>query len=373
MKVAYINPSQVPSQTANSGQVLKVCQALSQVNGPVCLWLPGNHPVPWSALAEQYGLSTPFEMRWLPVRKTWRNYDFAWQSVNQAKTWGAQLVYTRALQVADMALIRGMPVILEQHLRLTGPTAAWLFRIFLRWPGKKRLLVITQALRKILEEQFRPFLRSEQVQVAPSGVDLERFGNMPDAPTARRNLGFPEMPTAVYTGSFYSGRGLELLFELARCFPSVNFLWIGGKAEEISFWQGRLGQAGIENLHLTGFIPNQRLPLYQAAADVLLVPYQRVISVSGGGNTGDICSPIKVFEYLASGRAIISSDLPVLHEVLNDRNAVFCPPDDVSAWSKALSTLLTDQEKRARLGEQALSDARQYTWKTRAQRAIEGF
>jgi glycosyltransferase involved in cell wall biosynthesis len=372
MKIAYINTSQVPSMTANSGQVMKVCQALAQVNGPVCLWVPGREQSPWSALAEQYGLETSFEVHWVPALPFWHSYDFAWRAVSQAKAWDASLVYTRGLQVAATALLRGLPVILEQHLRITGFSAPWLFRLFLRWPGKKRLLVITRALLNVLETSYRLKLKPEEIQIAPSGVDLERFIGLPDPASARRQLGFPEGITAAYTGNFYAGRGLDLLFGLAQCFPSVSFLWMGGKPDEVVSWQSRLNQAGMKNVILTGFIANRRLPLYQAAADILLMPYERVIRVSGGGDTGDICSPIKMFEYLASGRAILSSDLPVLREVLNPGNAVLCPPEDLPAWQKGLAGLLADPALRGRLGEQAKVDARQYSWRARAQRALQG-
>jgi glycosyltransferase involved in cell wall biosynthesis len=373
MKTAYINTSQVPSTTANSIQVMKVCQALAQVNGQVCLWVPGREQAPWPALAGQYGLETPFEVRWVPTWPAWHSYDFAWRAVSQAKAWGAGLVYTRGLQVAATALLRGLPVILEQHLRITGFLAPWLFRFFLHWPGKKRLLVITQALRRVLENSYRLGLKSEEIQIAPSGVDLEQFIGLPDPAAARLQLGFPEGITAAYTGHFYAGRGMDLLFGLAQCFQAVSFLWMGGKPDDVAAWQSRLDQAGVKNVILTGFIDNRRLPLYQAAADILLMPYERVISVSGGGNTGDICSPIKMFEYLASGRAILSSDLPVLREVLNPANAVLCPPEDLPAWEKALAGLLADPALRLRLGEQAHEDACQYSWRARAERALHGF
>lgn len=373
MKIAYINPSQVPSTTANSVQVMKVCQALTQVSGPVHLWAPGASPTDWPLLAAQYGLNTSFEISWLPMRPSWRGYDFAWLGISQAKAWGAGLVYTRVLQVAVLALLRRMPVILEQHLRLTGFSAPWLFRTFLLWPGKKRLLVITESLRRILERQFGSVLRPEEIQVAPSGVDLDNYGGLPDPPTARDQLGLPAGLTAAYTGSFYPGRGTDLLFGLAKDLPEVNFLWIGGKPEDIAAWQSRLAQAGVRNVVLTGFIDNGRLPLYQAAADILLMPYEHVISVSGGGNTADICSPIKMFEYLASGRAIISSDLPVLREVLGQANAILCPPEDLPAWEKAVTNLVADPAERQRLGDQSLVDARQYNWRTREERALAGF
>ena len=80
-----------------------------------------------------------------------------------------------------------------------------------------------------------------------------------------------------------------------------------------------------------------------------------------------------MFVYLATGRAVLASDLPVLHEVLNDGNAVLCPPEDENAWVSALGALLRDPDRMHRLGEQAREDATQYTWLARAQRALAGF
>ncbi|MBE3039848.1 MAG: glycosyltransferase, partial [Chloroflexi bacterium] len=195
----------------------------------------------------------------------------------------------------------------------------------------------------------------------------------PGAAEARRQLGLPERLTAVYTGHFYSGRGMELLFGLAHALPDVNFLWVGGRAEDVAGWRECCASAGIRNVTLTGFIENRQLPLYQAAGEVLLMPYERVIAGSSGGNSAEICSPMKMFDYLACGRAILSSDLAVLHEVLNDTNAVFCPPEDLAAWTKTLLELLQDAPRRARLAEQARQDAARYTWGGRARRALEGF
>ena len=85
MKIACISASQVPSGTANSIQAMKVCQSLAQTGQEVCLWLPGQAAAPWPALAEQYGLQTPFQVRWLPSRRALRRYDFAWGALRQAQ------------------------------------------------------------------------------------------------------------------------------------------------------------------------------------------------------------------------------------------------------------------------------------------------
>ncbi|NTV36763.1 MAG: glycosyltransferase family 4 protein, partial [Anaerolineaceae bacterium] len=129
----------------------------------------------------------------------------------------------------------------------------------------------------------------------------------------------------------------------------------------------------MNNVTLTGFVDNRQIPAYQAAADVLLMPYERVIEVSGGGNTADFCSPMKMFDYLCAGRAIISSDLPVLREILNTENAILCPAGDIDAWSLALNELIHDAPKCERLASGAKKDAINFTWLDRARRSLEGF
>ena len=104
------------------------------------------------------------------------------------------------------------------------------------------------------------------------------------------------------------------------------------------------------------------------------MPYGKVIGISsGGGNSAAISSPLKMFEYLAAGRAIITSDLPVFHEVLNEQNAVFCPPEDVPAWTAAVRALLDDPVRREALASQARQDSLRYSWTERAKHALDGF
>ena len=363
----------VPSGTANSIQVMKVCQSLAQTGSEVHLWLPGSRATSWEALAEQYGLETSFAIDWLPANPRLRRYDFAWHALRAARAWGAQVVYTWVPQSALLALWAGLPMLLELHDRPTGRIGPWLFRQIVRHPGKKRLLFITQALQRVLEREQGVRIRLREALIAPDGVDLERYAGLPDAGEARRQLGLADGLTAAYTGHLYPGRGMEVLVSLAQAFPEVNFVWVGGRPNDVVQWRTRAAQMGLANLTLTGFVPNRRIPLYQAAADILLMPYETSVSVSGGGNTADICSPMKMFEYMAAGRAILSSDLPVLHEVLDSTRAVFCPPQDPTAWIQALRPLVQDEELRARLGAAARDAAQRSSWRKRAQKSLETF
>ncbi len=377
MKVACIAASRIPSTTANSIQLVKACFALKRNGHEVHLWVPGTEALQQDQLAALYGLGDPMaagglKIIWLPCSRALRHYDLAWRALAAARSWDSQVVYTWLPQAALLAAWRGFPVILEVHDRPTGRIAPSVFRRFLRTPGKKRLLVITRALAGKLATQYGKDMQQIDLQVAPNGTEPERYTDREDPHKARRDLELPDLPTVGFNGHFYSGRGMGLLQELAYRFPQIHFLWIGGRPQDVTYWQERLQAGGISNVTLTGFVPNQDLPAYLAACDILLMPYERRIAGSSGGNSADICSPMKMFDYLSAGRAIISSDLPVVHEVLHEGNAIFCPPEDADAWTAALRDLLDDPVRRLRISACARQDAERYTWVLRAKQALEG-
>jgi glycosyltransferase involved in cell wall biosynthesis len=365
MRMVFISSAQVPSDTANSIQVMKVCQAFTQLGQDVVLLVPGTHPgLDPAILARHYGLLTPFRMEWLPVRN---RRMFPWKAVWHARSFKPDLIYTWPLQAAALGLLAGTPTMLELHDFPTGTFGALWLRLFIALPGRKRLLPITQALRNALN------LPIGITVVAPDGVDLDRYASLPDPEVARRNLGLPDTATVLCTGHLYEGRGADLFLALAGLFPQTSFVWVGGRSEEIKTWSTRAAAQALTNVLFTGFVPNERIPLYQSAADVLLMPYQRTVSTSSGGNTAAICSPMKMFEYMAAGRAILTSDLPVLREVLDETSAVFCPPDHIDDWESALRRLLNEQDLRMDLGQQARNKVKQYSWIERSRRTLDAF
>lgn len=373
MRIACVASSMVPSSTANSIQVMKVCHALAQLDDQVCLWVPRAAETSWKKLSSHYGLTREFEVRWLRAQRLLKRYDMAINAVRQARDWNADLIYTWMPQVGHIALMRKIPVILEVHDMPTGRIGPRLFRQFVRSRKKKRLLAITHALYEKLKREYQFEMPEGQIQIAPNGTEMERYAGLPEPEEARRQLGLQEGLTIGYTGHFYSGRGMDLMLKLIPQFPQVNFLFVGGQPEKVLGWQALLQQNDLRHVHTTGFIENERLPLYQAAADILLMPYERSIAGSSGGNSAEICSPMKMFDYMAAGRAIVSSDLPVFHEVLNEKNAVLCPSETPDAWRRAIADLVADPQRRKKLGEQARVDAANYTWRKRAERALEGF
>jgi glycosyltransferase involved in cell wall biosynthesis len=389
MKIACIATSRIPSDTANSIQVMKACHALGELGHQVSLLVPahelgpGKNLVAWSQLASYYGLGAPtferrtsqddFQIEWLKARPGGKRYDFSLAAVERARALDADFVYVWPLQSAVFALLRGMPVLLELHGEPEGKLGPSVFGMYLRLPGTKRLLPITQALADHLERVYRKTFLPGEIVVSPNGVDLERYEGLPSPSEARLELNLPDCLTVGYSGHLYPGRGMVLLVELARRYEQIQFLWVGGRPADVVHWQNRLKSENIENVILTGFVENSRLPLYQAAMDILLMPYERTIEGSSGGNSVDFCSPMKMFEYMACGRAIVSSDLPVIREVLNESLALLCPPEDAASWVEALGSLIHDPERRESLGLNARQAVLSYTWRSRARKALEGF
>jgi glycosyltransferase involved in cell wall biosynthesis len=238
-------------------------------------------------------------------------------------------------------------------------------------------VLLTQALEQDLSRVFDLGAGNRPpgfVVIAPDGVDLERYRDLPEPSQARRDLplALPERFTAGYTGHLYAGRGTEILLGLARRLPEITLLLVGGEPKDVARLQSEAQLAGLNNAVFTGFVPNAELPSYQAACDVLLMPYQRQVAGSSGGDIARYLSPMKLFEYMACGRPILSSDLPVLQEVLNPENARLLPADDLDAWVAALQELAASPEICLRLSTRARRDVAAYTWERRAARILEG-
>lgn len=379
-------PTAIPSRKANTVQVMKMAQALSHLGHTVSLLAPRPvrtndfNPPSWEMLAEHYGLSQPFSITWLTAHPAFKRYDYALQAVDRARREHCDLFYTRLIQSAAFASLLGLPTLLEVHDLPSGWVGPLFFKAFLSGRGARRLAVITRALGEDLTRLLgAPPLGSTAdafCLLAPDGVDLERYAQLPSPAAARAQLKHlklqPGTFTAGYTGHLYPGRGTDLLLALAAALPQVQFLLVGGEPPDIERLQQTIHQRDLHNIHLAGFIPNAALPLYQAACDALLMPYGPRVAASSGGNIARYLSPMKLFEYMACERPILSSDLSVLREVLSPGNALLLPPEDPTAWVEALRRLLDDPSLRTILAQQARRDVTQYSWDARASSLIAG-
>lgn len=380
MKIALITNSRIPSLTANSIQAMKVAQALMQLGHDLRMYAPAEtEPASPELLMTHYGLRLVPRLELLPSIKRLKRLDFILHAWRAAKKFNADLIYTWLPQSAVLGLWAGYPVVLEMHADVSGKMGAWWLRQFWKSKGRKLMTVTTSALRNALERSTKLPFRSEALLVAPNGVELEKYDGLPNPVEARRQLNLPGGLTVGFTGHIYPGRGADLLFELAKQMPSVNFLWVGGAPDLVEFWRGKLNEAKMTNVMMTGFVKHESIPLYQAAADILLMPYSRSIEASSGQDIAEVINPMKMFEYMASGRAVISADLAAIREVLNEGNAAFCPAREagnwelvIGNWRLEIESLLADEPRRLALGAQARRDVAKLTWVKREEMVMEG-
>ncbi len=367
MKILAIAMSRIPAPNANGIQVMKVCQALAQLGHEVILLVPDMQP--WGGtrddLKAYYGLEKTFEVRWLTTAS---RRSFTWRAIREARKLAPDLIYSWSPQSAVFALLHRLPAIFEMHEPPLGRFGPWWYRAFLRFSGKKRLVSITNALRDVLS---RSYGLPSSVVIAPNGIDLERYRSLPSPQLARRQIGIPDAPTIICAGHLYAGRGVETFLALAEKSPQANFVWVGGRQVEVDAWREKAKEQ--ENVRFTGFVQQSKLPLYQSAADILIAPYESKISGSSGGDSASVASPMKIFDYMAAKRAIITSDLPVIREALDEKSAIFCPPDDVDSWHAAITRLLGDDALREKLAENAYERVKKFTWVARAKRILDGF
>jgi glycosyltransferase involved in cell wall biosynthesis len=386
MKIAYLSSAAVPSTSANSLQVMKMCQAFSQEGHEVHLILPpadetrtneagAISPAPPSgdvplseSLIRQYGLASVFLTHRVKLLPLLGRRGLAWAEADEAARLAPDLVYTRGIDIAWAVAQHGFPVMLEIHHPPTGRIGPLYFRQILR-RSNVRLAVISRPLEENLRRTY-PALCNRDLLVIPDAVDTEPYRNLPAPDRARTRLNLAAKKfTAGYFGSLVAGRGVEMICELAQRLADAEFLMLGGNPEEVEAWKAQT--AARKNIRWLGHVPHAEVPLYQAACDVLLMPYQREVTIRNKGNTAEIMSPMKLFEYMAAGRAILSSDLPALRVMLHDENSVLLPPDDPAAWAEALAKIRRNAVKRKRIAARARADVRPFTWRSRIKRILE--
>ena len=375
MKIGLIAPTSIPAKSANTIQVMKNAVALTAIGHSVQLYIPGiSTNQTWENLATHYGLVATkpdsLNLIWISKNSSLKSYDYGLKAVRMARNDGVDCIFTRLLQAAALSTSFGFPTYYEAHDIPTGQMGPILFNQFLRGKASKNLISISQALLDDLNDVYK-ISDSVAQMIAPDGVDLERFDNLPSKKDVRTQLGMEDTFTAGYTGHLYEGRGEELILGLAERMSEIKFLVIGGKDKDIDRVQEKIDQNDLKNVQLVGFVPNAKLPLYQHACDCLLMPYQDKIAGSSGGDIVKYLSPMKMFEYLASGKPILSSDLAVLREVLNEENALLLPSTNIDAWEQAILKILNNEEFAKQLGDHAKTTAQIYSWEKRV-RSIFG-
>ncbi|NLX10502.1 MAG: glycosyltransferase family 4 protein [Chloroflexi bacterium] len=389
--LVYIVNSRLPTEKAYGLQIAQMCEAFAGAGYRVTLLAPWrfNTAAMHAAgdLWSYYGVTRNFRFRRLPaldlfpiIPERVPRVAFLAQTVSfllALLIWlalrRAQVYYTRDLFVAALlGAIHRRPLVYEVHQM---HRSRWGQRVQ-RFAARRAALVVTITAH--LGGEIRTLgVPPARVLVAHDGIRRERFAAVPDRQQARAEIGWPQDAFVVgWVGRLHLmgvDKGVGLLVEALQAVEGAALAIVGGPDDQVAALRERWIAAGLDASRFlaAGQVRPDRVPRYLGTFDVCAMPHPWTEHFAYH------TSPIKLFEYMASGRPIVASNLPGFAEVLRDgENGLLVPPGDAAALAAAIQQLRDDPALRERLVAQARADVLEhYTWAARAgqiRASIEG-
>lgn len=389
MRIVLLSKSALPSEMAHGRAMTKMCEAFAQCDAHVELWFPRQTDRELASydLFQFYDISRPFRVRELgrmerlPRAVAWRvdaifNDPYRWGKYAAALGWlhGADLFFTRSIELAYWLTRFRLPTVYELHQPLTGAGS----RLLLEIAMNVRLLGVVTLTDLLKQHVIARGVPPSKVLVKPSGVDLARFAPTRPRSECRHRLGLPlDAPIVGYIGRFKmwdaNGRrdvekGIRMLTmafqRVGRIGDKAPFLLcVGGPRELIPEYMRLARELGLtdERCLYRDRVPPAEAPLWIQACDVVTLPW------ADAEFGTESLSPLKMFEYMAAKVPIVATSIPAFRERLHHReNAWLVEPDDLDGFATGLRTLLLDKDLRERLARRAYEDVAKYTWRERA-------
>jgi len=378
VKLGCVHGVPFPSLDANIVQVVQMCRAFAQCGHEVTLFIPrakgfDSDEAARAAGRELYWGEWPFRVEFVRQVRVFGRLEMLGSvpsTLTAIRHVKPDLVYTLNPWTTLPLPRAGVPFVFEVHEERVHLRERFLDRYLrraivraARGPSCVMVVAISDGLRRIWENFGVP---SEKLMVAHDGVEIGMFNPEMSAAEARAKLGLPSArPLVVYTGALKADRGVDQMLDAARALPEMELCLVGGKDEEIAFWKSEAQRLRVSNVRFAGRVPHRQIPLWLAAADVLLMMWTwRVPTIRG-------CSPMKVFEYMAAQRLIVGPAFPTIEEVLeNGRDALLFEPDNTAALVSTLREALARRNDTAMPAAARTKVERDYTWRTRAEKIL---
>lgn len=231
------------------------------------------------------------------------------------------------------------------------------------------LIFVTKYLRDHYMEKYN--CRNKKTFVVPDAVNLSIFDINISEEEARKKLNLPlDKKIIGYCGRFRTmdmEKGImEVLKALKMLDDNILFVAMGGKPKHVEYYKEQAKLLGVGGqAKFVGNYTQDIVALYQKAFDVLLMPFP------DSYHYRYYMSPMKMFEYMASKRPIIATDLPSVREVLNENNALLIRPDNRDDLVQAVKKFLGNEEFSKKIAQKAHEDVKQYTWDKRVIKILD--
>lgn len=395
MKIIYLANLRLPTEKAYGIQIAKMCEAFANGGHEVKLFFPYRKNSTISQdIFSYYSVKKNFTTKEIKTVDFYfpgfldkiafliKNYFSAKALVKEALKENYDIYYTRDERVAKLLNGEGKNVIFECH-RFSNKRKSF-YSYF------KNNDLKTVAISDGLKEDLVNFgIKDTNILVARDGVDLEEFNIQMTKEDARKilfekihNESFGRKKIAVYIGSLYPWKGYNIFSETVflktireLVAENVNYLIciFGGTDMAIKELQEELNRNLHKNSNLIpmlsfgGRVPHQIIPIILKAADCAILTGNELDLISA-----KYTSPLKMFEYMASGCPIVTQDLPSFREVLNEDNAVFAKTGDAKDLAQKIAWVFDDNNKELveKIAKKAREDVENYTWEKRVEKII---
>lgn len=371
MKITYIATSVIPSHKANALQVMKTCGALKKQGADIELIIPvrfggvrlKENPFEFYKINNHFRITKIFSLDLMPIKilgalSYWiQNLSFAIFCTLYLLFKKSDFYYSRSAVSGFFLGFFKKNIIYELHRLPNSRFNRFIFKRLL----KKicGLVVIAEELKRMVVEQYN--FDSQKIAVAHDAVDLGQFNTDISQKEAREKLGLPQDKKIIcYTGSLQYVKGVDILIKAMDFLPEIYCYIIGPRASVVK-GDKRSYETKNKRIIFLGQKPHNLIPIFLKAADVLVIPH-RDISFS--------FSPLKLFEYMAAKRPIVSSKVKALINILGESGAVYFKAEDGQDLAKKIKLALTDTGLSEKIVDNAFAEVQNYTWQQRANKIL---
>lgn len=370
MHMLYVFPEPFPINRARGVQVAhSVCALASQGVALYFAYVPAEAGDPFSS----YVIKKPGTVTLVPLSRGlgWPLYKLPWHS--------NKLFFCRLRKWLNHAYRKNLlpDCIIVRHIKLASfllqnfPDIPLLYEaheVFAEVAPENKRAKIYDIERMVLErasivtanssgtaKKIRERYRIDRyIFILPNGVAMPE--SLPEKPWAEAHL------HVIYTGSLFEWKGVQDLVEAAKWLPDFRITVIGGEPHQIEKLRKHVVSDGAEIVFL-GHLPHKQTIEIVSRSCIAVLPNRN-------DENSAFTSPLKLFEYMASGCAVVASDIPSIREIVEDSEAIWFEPGNPKALAAAIKKLASVPQTAKHMGEKLRRKAYDYTWEARAKKQI---
>lgn len=299
-------------------------------------------PMPWP-------INAPWGGKWTHPSTVVSKYYFPIHIRPQT-----QIVHTRDWNFAKAAIAHQVPVIYEQHHyddKQFPPE-------IVRSPYFQIAVTVADTVKESLIEKGMPPEKTIKLHNGFNHLFLCR-NQQAAAAWRQRILTDDRQHLVVYSGGLYPFKGVDMLIDVAQQLPNVRFAFAGGDETQVRDYQQQARDKQVENVTFLGYLPQNQLVSLLQAADILAHPHRMTPAAT-------FTSPLKFFDYMASGTPIVATEIPPLMEFKSSNLAVgWCEPDNPIAFAQCIQHVLSNYPRQPEGYAETIEFASQFSCENR--------